>query len=268
MAEETILVEKNAGVLTLTLNRPDKLNALNVALMDELARVLRKANTDDKVKAAILTGAGRAFCSGLDLSEPFAAIDTKRKGLNRNVKTQPYVGIGWLVEQIEEFTKPIIAAVNGIASGIGLGLACACDIRIASEKARYASIFVKRGITPDAGTTYYLPRLIGFNKSLEVMLSGEFIEAEESKQIGLSNMVVPADDLMTEAKNYATKLATGPSLAIELTKRLVRDSMKAPDLRTQMTNESLASGIMGQTEDAIEGTMAFLEKRPPNFKGR
>lgn len=268
MAYETILVERKDGVLILTFNRPDRLNAFTAKLLQESTRVLQEASGDDEVKAAIITGAGRAFCSGNDLADPMGGVDIKQPGINRNVVMKPFVSFGWLMEQIENFPKPLIAAVNGIASGLGLAIASACDIRIASENARFASIYVKRGLIPDAGTTYYLPRVVGASKALEMMWSGDFVDAQEAKRIGLVNCVVPADKLMTEARGYAKRLAAGPSVVIEMTKHLVRDSLRASSLMTQMANESFAVSLCAQTEDALEGITAFLEKREPKYKGR
>ncbi len=268
MAYETILVEREDGVLILTFNRPEKRNALNAKLLRESSRVLQEASVDDSVKAAILTGAGPAFCSGADLSDPMGGVDLKQPGINRNVMLEPFVSYGFLVEQIENFPKPLIAAVNGIAFGAGLGVASACDIRIASDNARFAAVFIKRAICPDMGTSYYLPRIVGANKALEMMWSGDPVDAQEARRIGLANWVVPADKLMTEAKSYARRLATGPSVAIELTKRLVRDSQRASSPTVQMANESFAQSVVAQTEDCREGLAAFLEKREPRYKGR
>ena len=268
MPYETVLTEKEDGVLILTFNRPEKLNSLEARLLREAAGALQEANHDDEVQVAVITGAGRAFCSGADLTAPVSGIEYNQPDINRNIRLQPYVSFGWLMEQIEGFGKPVIAAVNGIASGAGLAIAAACDIRIASEDARFSSIFVKRGLVPDCGTTYYVPRLVGISKALELMWSGDFVDAREAERIGLVNRVVPADTLMTEAREYARRLARGPSVAIELIKRLTYDSLRASTLTVQLGNESDATNLCRQTEDFQEGIKAFLEKREPRFKGR
>ncbi len=268
MAYEMILADRDGGVLILTFNRPDRLNSINTKLLGELTNVLQEASGDDEVKAVIITGAGRAFCSGNDLTDPMGTTDPKQPGISRNVVTTPFVSFGWFMELIENFPKPLIAAVNGVASGAGLTIACACDIRIAADNARFSAVYIKRGIVPDAGATYYLPRVVGAGKALEMMWSGDFVDAQEAKRIGLANWVVPADKLITEVRDYAKKLATGPSVAIELTKHLVHNSLKASSLKVQMADESFAVGLVAQTEDAMEGVTAFLEKREPKYKGK
>jgi 2-(1,2-epoxy-1,2-dihydrophenyl)acetyl-CoA isomerase len=268
MTFQSIIVEVEEEVATLTLNRPEKLNALNPSLLQETAAVIREMNDDDKIKALIITGAGRGFCSGADLSEPVSAADVNQPGINRRERLSPFVRYGWMIRQIDEFTKPVIAAVNGIAAGGGLALALACDIRIASEDARFASIFVRRGLVADCGTTFYLPRLVGAAKALELMWTGDIIDAAEAARIGLVNRVVPTENLLKTTGEFALRLAQGPSVSIELHKRLTYEGLRADSVQTQMANEDYARYVCRQTDDVKEGRNSFLEKREPIFKGR
>ncbi|MBF0278627.1 MAG: enoyl-CoA hydratase/isomerase family protein [SAR324 cluster bacterium] len=268
MTFQSIIVEVEEEVATLTLNRPDKLNALNPSLLQETAAAIREMNDDDKIKSLIITGNGRAFCSGADLSEPVSAADVNQKGINRRERLSPFVSYGWMIRQIDEFSKPVIAAVNGIAVGGGLALALACDIRIASENARFASIFVRRGLVADCGTTFYLPRLVGAAKALELMWTGDFVDATEAERIGLVNRVVPAENLLKTTGEFALRMARGPSISIELHKRLTYEGLRAESVQTQMANEDYARYVCRQTDDVKEGINSFLEKREPIFKGR
>ena len=268
MTYESIILEVNEGVATLTLNRPDKLNALDPTLLQESAMVIRELNDDDEVKALIITGAGRAFCSGADLAVPVKGTDLNQPGIRRRARLDPFVSFGWLIRQIDGFAKPAIAAVNGIAAGGGLAIALACDIRIASENAQFSCIFVRRGLVADCGTTFYLPRAVGVAKALEMMWTGDFIDATEAKDIGLVSRVVPAEDLMKVTKEFALRLARGPSVSIELHKRLAYEGLKTDSVLSQMAQEDFAQFVCRETEDVKEGVQSFIEKREPRFKGR
>jgi 2-(1,2-epoxy-1,2-dihydrophenyl)acetyl-CoA isomerase len=268
MPYKLIKVEIKDEVATLTLNRPDKLNCLNTPILHEMSAALSDLNKDDGVKALILTGEGRSFCSGADLSEQPYGTDKNQPGISRAEHITPFVSFGWVVKHIEDFTKPVIAAVNGIAAGGGLALALAPDIRIASENATFSSIFVKRGLVPDCGVSYYLPRLVGISKALELMWTGDKIDAREAERIGMVNKVVPHDQLMAAATEFAQVLAKGPSLSIEMIKRMGYASLKADSVITQMAMEDFMQQVCRESEDAREGVMGFLEKRPPNFRGR
>ena len=180
----------------------------------------------------------------------------------------PFASFGWLIRQIEGFAKPVIAAVNGVAVGAGLALALACDIRIASENARFSAIFVRRGLVADCGTTFLLPRVVGVAKALEMMWTGDIIDAAEAARVGLVSQVVPADDLMKVSKEFAARLARGPSVSIELMKRLTYEGAKTDSLQSQMAHENFAQNVCSQTEDVKEGARSFLEKREPRFQGR
>jgi len=268
MSYKLISVDIADEVATLTLRRPDKLNCLNAAILHEMSKALGDLNTDDGIKALIITGEGRSFCSGADLAEQPYGTDKNQPGISRAEHTTPFVSFGWVVKHIADFTRPVIAAVNGIAAGGGLALALAADIRIASENATFSSIFVKRGLVPDCGTSYYLPRLVGISKSLELMWTGDKIDAREAERIGLVNKVAPPDLLMKTSLEFAQSLAKGPSLAIEMIKRMAYTSLKSDSVLTHMAMEDFMQQVCRESEDAREGVMGFLEKRPPRFTGR
>ena len=268
MSYKLITVEIADEVAILTLNRPDKLNCLNAAILHEMTKAISELNADDGIKALILTGAGRSFCSGADLSEQPYGTDKNQPGISRAEHITPFVSFGWVIKHIEDFTKPVIAAVNGIAAGGGLALALAADVRIASENAAFSAIFVKRGLVPDCGVSYYLPRLVGVSKALELMWTGDKIDAKEAERIGMVNKVVPHDQLMKSAREFAQGLAKGPSLAIEMIKRMAYTALKADSVVTQMAVEDFMQQVCRESEDVREGVMGFLEKRPPKFKGR
>jgi len=268
MSYKLITVEIEDEVAILTLNRPDKLNCLNAAILHEMTKAISELNADDGIKALILTGAGRSFCSGADLSEQPYGTDKNQPGISRAEHITPFVSFGWVIKHIEDFTKPVIAAVNGIAAGGGLALALAADVRIASENAAFSAIFVKRGLVPDCGVSYYLPRLVGVSKALELMWTGDKIDAKEAERIGMVNKVVPHDHLMKSAREFAQGLAKGPSLAIEMIKRMAYTALKADSVITQMAVEDFMQQVCRESEDVREGVMGFLEKRPPKFKGR
>jgi 2-(1,2-epoxy-1,2-dihydrophenyl)acetyl-CoA isomerase len=262
---ETLLVETANNICTITLNRPDTLNSLNETVTAELAKVIRQLQRDDAVRCVILTGAGRAFSSGQDLGvlKEKYADPTFVPHLYDDLKRR-YNPIGFGLRDLD---KPMIAAVNGVAAGAGLSLALACDLRIASDKASFIQIFINVGLAPDSGSTYYLPRLVGVGKAMELCFTGDRVSAEEALRLGMVNKVVPADELMKATTEFATKLAKLPTKAIGLTKRLLYRSLQS-DLDAQLEAEAYAQETAGQTADHREGVTAFFEKRPPNFQGK
>ena len=265
MSAEEIIFEKENGVATLTLNRPDKLNALTSQMAyEDLVDIFNQIKKDDDIRAIIITGAGRGFCSGTDVSTQLA------NGMGKVIKETRYETIeqvGGFVMNIVDMEKPIIAAINGVAVGAGLSIVLASDIRLASEKARFGAVWVKRGLIPDVGATYFLPRVIALDKALELTLSGDIIDAEEALEIGLVTRIIPHDELMPKARELAGRIAKGPAVAIELIKRGLYRSLNN-DLKVQLDYESYAQNICRRTEDHEEGVRAFSEKREPNFKGR
>ena len=265
MAYKAITLEKrNDGIAILTLNRPEKLNALDKDMRIELGEAAVEFNQDDELSALIVTGAGRGFCSGGDINYVSTPRTHGEFGDSRHALRQPWPAWSHIIAQLD---KPTIAAVNGIAIGAGLAIALVCDIGIASETATFGSAWVQRGLTPDCGTSYFLPRTVGLSKAYELAFTGDIINAHEAKQIGLVNRVVKQEDLMKTAVELALKIASGPPLAIELTKRVFRSGLET-DLISAQYNENRAEEICHGTEDFQEGIKAFLEKRKANFRGK
>ncbi|MDQ6602429.1 MAG: enoyl-CoA hydratase-related protein [Chloroflexota bacterium] len=262
MAYETILSEMTDGVLTLTLNRPDVLNAVTDAMLAELQNAFRDAERDTAVRCIVLTGAGRGFCAGQDLNARGGAVDAPRLSVGDHLRQ----GYNPLVRRIRAIEKPVIAAVNGVAAGAGANLALACDIRIASETASFVQAFVKIGLVPDSGGTLFLPMLVGYAKAAELAFTGDRIGAEECLRLGIVNQVVPADVFVEKTRELATRLAALPTRAIGLTKRAFNRAVM-PDLDAVLEYEADMQTLAGRTKDNKEGVAAFLEKRPPRFTG-
>ncbi|RJP35651.1 MAG: 2-(1,2-epoxy-1,2-dihydrophenyl)acetyl-CoA isomerase [Phycisphaerales bacterium] len=261
---ETITVSTSEGVSIITLNRPDSLNAFNETMKTELMDALKAVGRDAEVRSVVLTGAGRAFCSGQDLADLkdlYARPDPPELGGMLRAKYNP------LIQRMREMEKPILAAVNGVAAGAGASFAMACDMRIASEKASFIQSFINVGLIPDCGGTFFLPRLVGLGKAMEMCTTGEKVGAEEALKIGLVNQVVAAEMLMETVTAVARKLATLPTKAIGLTKRLLNQSF-TNDLAAQLEQEAFAQTTAAASRDHREGVQAFLEKRPPRFTGR
>jgi 2-(1,2-epoxy-1,2-dihydrophenyl)acetyl-CoA isomerase len=247
------------AVATITLDRPDALNALTVPLREELLAALAAVASDDAVRAIVLTGAGRAFCAGQDLRErlePTAAPLADEIRLRYNP----------LVRAMRGLPKPIVGAINGIAAGAGAALAFACDIRIAAEGASFLLAFGRVGLIPDSGATWLLPRLVGGAKAAELALIPEPLSAVDAERFGLVARVVPSDALAAEAHALATQLAAGAPRALALTKRALDAGWKTT-LEEQLEAEAVLQGEAGATADHAEGIAAFLERRPPRFTG-
>ena len=262
MSYETIILTREENVATITLNRPDKLNSWSAELLDEVIKVTDELSKDDTVGAVILTGAGRAFCAGGDLALPLFDM----MGYSLEMKNF-FHKVNMIPLGLRNLRKPIIAAVNGTAVGAGCAMAMACDIIIASEGATFGMAFVNVGYHPDAGASYFLPRLVGIHKACELIFTGKTINAAEAERIGLVNQVVPADALLSTAKELAVRLANGPSIAISLAKSCIYNGMQMT-LEQALENEAQAASLILQTEDQKEGTNAFKEKRKPVYKGR
>ena len=256
-----LFFEKANGIGLITLNRPDRMNALSRQLKEEVWSVFEGWEGDDEVKVIILTGGEKVFSAGADIKERSAVQLTQSQFYSNQKKSQEFY------TRIEQFEKPVLAAVSGVALGGGCELALVCDLRIASETARFGLPEVKLGSLPSAGGTQRLPRLIGAARAKEMLFSGEFVDAQEAYRIGLVNKVVPAEKLMPEAREWALKLAERPPLSIKYIKRAVQVGLEL-DLQSGLDYEAQCSSILYTSEDRKEGMKAFAEKRKAVFKGR
>lgn len=255
---ETIRFEQVGGVATITLDRPESLNALTATMRRELRVALKAAARDEGVRAVIITGAGRGFCSGADLR----GGDSEREF--RRVLTDEYHPV---VTAIRDLRKPVIAAVNGVAAGAGVSLALACDLVYAAEEARFIQAFVRIGLVPDSGSTRTLVRALGRHRAAQLIFSGEPLGAAEANAAGLVNVVVPASELAAAAQQAADRLALAPTTAIGYAKRAINHAEDAL-LSESLAMEAALQELAGRTDDHAEGVAAFAEKREPRFIGR
>ena len=253
MNYEALLFEKKDGIATITLNSPDKLNAISTKMKESLFAAMDEVNKDDNVKVAILTGAGRGFCAGHDISEIAGGVN-KEPSVYERLNTMSSEASFYKLD------KPVIAAINGACVGAGLSLALSCDIRIASDKAKFGSAYVKMGAAPGLGMTYWLPRIIGPSAALEFLLTGKVILGPEAKQIGLVNQVVPAETLVKASLEMAMQIAQYPVIALALTKRLVYRSM-IDDVAHHYDWENWAALVTMQTKDNKDAMNNFVEKK-------
>jgi len=260
MAYETLICEKRAAIAYVTVNRPEKMNALNRMVMEELLDCFQTIEKDPEARAAILTGAGeKAFVAGADVQE-LAAL-SPLEGKEMSMRGQR------ILDFIENLGKPVIAAINGYALGGGCELAMACTLRVASENARLGQPEVKLGMIPGYAGTQRLPRLVGKGRALEMLLSGELVTAQEAYRVGLLNLVVPAQELMTTAEKLAQKIIANAPLAVRFLLEAVNHGMQMPEAEGQILEATLF-GLCCTTADMKEGTRAFLEKRPAKFVGK
>ena len=262
MTEHLKFVVEEA-VATITLDRPDKLNAFSDEMLDAWLAALEECRTRDDIRVVVITGTGRAFTTGGDIEGFGSSASNTAAAMKRRVSA----GIQRLTQTIAEHEKPVIAALNGIATGGGLDVALACDIRFAAESARFAETYVRMGLIPGGGGAYLLPRIVGAAKALELLWSGDFIDAREAERIGLVNRVVADAELMTETHKFARRVAEGAPLAVQLIKRLVRMGADK-DLATGLELAAANMPIVRSSEDHLEAIAAHREKRKPNFKCR
>lgn len=253
-------ITTDAGVRTITLARPDKLNAVNPRLAAEFPRAMREATHDDAVRVVVITGSGRGFCAGLDLGEPAVP------GGARTDRLDPYSWVGEWVHAVTQCEKPVIAALNGVAAGAGLGLALACDLRVMSGTASCTAGYVRRGLSPDAGVTWFLPRLVGHARAAELVFTGRDLMADEAWRMGLVSHVWSAETFESEVRAYAAQLAAGPPIALALSKRLLLGSSDA-SLDQQLRDELTHIKTCFASADVREAMTAFREKRAPAFRG-
>jgi 2-(1,2-epoxy-1,2-dihydrophenyl)acetyl-CoA isomerase len=253
---ETILFEVKDGVATITLNRPEAANALDDQMAGEFLQALAQARTDASVRALVVTGAGKVFCAGQDLK----AVPDRSIGEILATTWNP------IVRGLRELEKPVVGALNGAAAGAGAGVALACDVRVASERASFVILFSRIGLIPDAGLTWALPRLVGMGRALELAWLTEPVDATRALELGLVNRVVAPDDLMDEAGALARRLAEGPTLAFGLTKRAMNRALNLafPDA---LDYEGMLQEVAFDSADFGEGVAAFFEKRPARFTG-
>lgn len=257
--------EVSDGIAVATLATPDNYNALTRAMGDDLVSVLEAANSDPEVRVLVITGEGNAFSAGGETKKDLPSFVDKPTFLSD--RSPAASGPRSFVFHLQGFEKPVIAALNGVAAGGGLSLALACDIRIASDRARLANVFTRRGLIPDTGATYLLPRMVGLAKAYELTFTGAILDAQSSLELGLVNQVVPHDELMDETLEMAHRIAAGPPIAIKLAKRALRLGAEA-SLEVAYELEANLQATCLKTDDFLEGIAAFNEKRPPKFEGR
>lgn len=259
---EALSLDLKENVATIMFNRPERMNALNATLRREIVDAMGVCDEDPEVRAVVLTGAGRGFCSGADLGgRPPDAVPETWGGVG------PVGGLGRMVMAVRNCKKPTIAAVNGAAAGAGLAIALACDIRIVSDQARFAAIFVKRGIMPDSGSTFLLPQAIRLDYALKMLLTGDIFGAAEADRMGLCTELVSHDQLLARASELGGQFARGAGLAMGYAKRSTYQNLYG-DLAGTLTAEDHYVSLCNVSEDQAEGVKAFLEKREPVFRGR
>jgi enoyl-CoA hydratase/carnithine racemase len=261
------LLATNGAIATLTLNRPERLNAFTPAMEDDVRAAIAEVRDNDALRVLVITGAGRGFSSGADVNAwdarlreggpPPSVVDRWQQNEERHA-----IPLG-----LNELNKPVIAAVNGPAIGMGMDLALACDMRIAAESARFAMLYIKRGLVPDEGGAWFLPRLVGMAKAYELILTGDFVQGPEAERIGLVNRCVPDDQLQQAANELAEKIAAGPPIALHMAKRAIREGLGL-SLRAHFDAIGYYMSVLNNTEDVAEGMRAFVERRAPAFTGR
>ncbi len=260
-----LLYEVSDGVATITLNRPERLNAITIPMLASLSRALRDSDLDSEVRVIVLTGAGRGFCAGLDVKDVAAGAGIGSDGAGLATARFDLAGSPPVV--LHTTDKPVLCALNGGAAGYGMDLALGCDIRIASSEAKLAAVFTKRGILPESGGSWLLPRLIGWAKAAEVAFRGMTLSAQEAFELGLVNHVVEPERLMPFTREIAAEIAANAPLAVQATKRMMRLGLEET-FEANVHHVFLQLLPLFQTEDFREGVRSYLEKRPPRFQGR
>ena len=259
---KTIALEKNEGIARIILNRPDAMNAMTPEMVDELEIAQKQVVNDVSIRVVILTGKGKAFCSGADFSLISSLIALDPKGIFEGLRRIQDMATGF-----ETMGKPVIAAINGYALGGGLDMALACDFRIAAKGAKMGEAYVKVGLMPDVGGSQRLPRLVGVAKAKEMIFLGDMVDAEEAERIGLVNRAVSKEDFDSEVNALALRLVSGPTAAIGQAKKAIHDGLSR-DIRAGLNLEAYGQVLSMQTSDAKEGIASLLEKRAPKFSGK
>ncbi len=258
---DPVLVRKENSVAWITLNRPEVLNACDIPTLKKLGTILKEVEGDKASRSVVITGSGRAFCAGADLN----SIRERREKDKISLLEDLVEGFNPVASRIFNMDKPVIAMVNGVAAGAGMGIAFACDLRIMSETAKFVEAFAKVGLVPDTGATYTMPRLLGLTKAMELAFTGEGIDAGEAERLGVVTKVVPASALESETRAIAEKLASGP-LGLGLSKRAIHRALSL-DFDQALEYEAQIQAVAGDSADHEEGIRAFLEKRPARFTG-
>jgi 2-(1,2-epoxy-1,2-dihydrophenyl)acetyl-CoA isomerase len=266
MAYELLTLEREGPIAVMTLNRPDRLNALNTQLQDETRAACAEVEEDDDLRAMIVTGAGRAFSAGVDLTGNERNPDDDIG--SQNERLDEYSWVGRQAMAFYRMTKPTIAAVNGVCVGAGMSMACACDLRVGSELTRFKTVFVERSISPDSGLTFFLPRIVGYARAVDLVFTSRNVDSEEAYRLGLLDRVVTSEQLLDESLELANTIAKWPPMAIRSAKRTIQRNLQA-DLEEALRNERAGLDFAGRApHDRAESRASFFEKREPRFTGR
>ncbi len=266
MTYQDLSLEHDGPIAIMTLRRPEKLNALGAVIHDEIEAVCAAVGADDEVRALIITGEGRGFSAGADLTggrsgDPEAAP-------SQDARLDEYGWVGRQAMAVYGLEKPTIAAVNGVAVGAGMSLALACDLRVGTAQSRFKTVFIERNLSPDSGMSYFLPRIVGYSRAVDLIFTSRSVMGEEARQLGLLDRLVDEDALLEESLKLANEIAVWPPLAMRASKRTVQRNLQADDLSEALRNETAGLRFAGLApNDAKESRLSFLEKRPPNFTG-
>ncbi len=265
MTYENILFEKREHVAILTLNRPDRLNAISAGLRKDVSTCIAEVKKDDDIRVLIVTGAGRGFCSGADLSNTTGAPPPRGDSQNERLDEDGWVG-HW-AKMFHYLDKPVIAAVNGIAAGAGMSTALAADIRVGSEHTRFKTVFIERSLSPDSGMSFFLPRIVGYARAADLVFTSRTVDADEAYRLGLLDRLVKHDALIEESVKLANEMTQWPPLALRVSKRVLQNNFAA-DIDDALKYESVSLGFARRAQnDAREAMLAFREKRKPKYTG-
>ena len=266
MSYQDLTLDRDGRIAVITLRRPEKLNALGAVLHDEIEAACAEIANDDAIRALIITGEGRGFSAGADLTSGRTvdpdAVPPQRERLDE------YGWVGRQAMAVYNLEKPTIAAVNGVAAGAGMSLALACDLRVGTPRSRFKTVFIERNLSPDSGMSYFLPRIVGYSRAVDLISTSRSIEGEAARDLGLLDRYVDEDKLMEESLRLANEIAAWPPVAMQAAKRTVQRNLQADDLTEALRNESAGLRFAGRSpNDAKESRLSFTEKRPPNFTG-